>query len=87
MIEERGSTSAAFQRSIASESARRTRGSSNGFFCVLNVTSSTLSHGLSCTVILSPSAATSRSRSAVVTLRKSAMICPPCSALISAALA
>ena len=78
MMVERGSTSAAFQRSMASDRARRTRASSNGFFLVLKVMSSELSQGLSCTVILLPSAPTSRSRSPVVTLRKSAMICAPC---------
>src|SRR5262249_2612109 len=51
-------------RSRASESARRTRLSSNGFFWWLMATMRMQSHGLSWTVILSPSAVLSVSRSA-----------------------
>ena len=50
------------QRSIASVSARRTRGSSNGFFLWFGVTRLPQFQSLSCTVILSPSALTSSSR-------------------------
>ena len=45
MMVERGSTSAAFQRSMASDSARRTRASSKGFFLVLKVMSSAVEPG------------------------------------------
>ena len=54
----------ASQRSSARVSARRTRRSSKGLCSWFIATSSTQSHGLSCTVIFGPSAATSVSRSA-----------------------
>src|SRR6267143_1060762 len=52
------------QRSIAKVSARRTRGSSNGFLLWLGSMIPPQFQSLSCTVILSPSAPTSSSRTA-----------------------
>ena len=73
------------QRSIDINSARRTRTSSNGFFSVLKATSR-LSVQLSSSMrILSPIAATSRSRSAGEMPRNSPSSCPPCTALSMAA--
>jgi hypothetical protein len=57
------------QRSRASESARRTRLSWKGFFSWFMASWIEQFQGLSCTVILLPSAATSASRSAGVKLR------------------
>src|SRR5262249_37461129 len=53
----------------AGDGARRARLSSYGFFCSLGVTPIEQFHGLSCTVILLPAAATMASRSAGVKLR------------------
>ena len=50
------------QRSIARLNARRTRGSSNGFFLWFGVTALPTFQSPSCTVILSPRAFTSSSR-------------------------
>ena len=52
------------QRSMAKVSARRTRGSSNGFFWWFGVTRLPQFQSLSCTVILSPNVLTSSSRAA-----------------------
>ncbi len=68
------------QRSIASDSAWRTRTSSNGFFLVLKVTTSEHTHGVSCTVAFAPSVFTSRSRSAGECPRNSASTSPAASA-------
>ena len=70
------SRSAAPQRSIASEKARRTRGSSNGFLLVLKTTSKFDSHGLSLVATRSPNLLTSSSRCVGVTPRNSAIIRP-----------
>src|SRR4051794_17438822 len=63
------SFSAAPQRSIAIDRARRTRASSNGFLLVLNTTIRLESHGLSDVAILSPSASANSSRCFGVTPR------------------
>ena len=70
------SSSAAPQRSIASDSARRTLSLSKGGRLVLKTTVRSDSHGLSVAVTRSPIVSTSSSRCSGVTPRNSAMMPP-----------
>ncbi len=68
--------SAACQRSIASDKARRTRASSKGGRLALKTIMRSMSQGVSLISTLSPIDSTRWSRSAGVMLRNSAMIVP-----------
>ena len=74
-----------FQRSTARVRARRTRGSSQGFFSWCGTTQSAQSHGLSLTVIFEPSAPTRTSRAVGLNARNSMSARSPRTAAMRAA--